>query len=53
MNSDLQALIAKAKESLGAARILVKDGYIDFAASRAYHASRKIRSKEFEHFVFQ
>jgi uncharacterized protein (UPF0332 family) len=38
MNSDLQALIAKAKESFGAARILVKDGYFDFAASRAYYA---------------
>jgi uncharacterized protein (UPF0332 family) len=38
MNSDLQALIAKAKDSLGAARILVKDGYFDFAASRAYYA---------------
>ena len=38
MNSDIEALIHKAKESLGAARSLIKDNYFDFAASRAYYA---------------
>ena len=38
MKPDLQALINKAKDSLGAARNLVRDGYFDFAASRAYYA---------------
>ena len=38
MKTDLQALINKAKDSLGAARSLIRDGYHDFAASRAYYA---------------
>ena len=38
MKPDFQALIDKAKDSLGAARNLVRDGYFDFAASRAYYA---------------
>jgi len=38
MKSDLQALVTKAKYSLGAARSLIRDGYHDFAASRAYYA---------------
>lgn len=38
MKPDILALIDKAKDSLGAARILIRDGYFDFAASRAYYA---------------
>jgi len=38
MKQDIQALVNKAKESLGATRILIRDGYYDFAASRAYYA---------------
>ena len=38
MNPDLRALLDKAKDSLGAARSLVRDSYFDFAASRAYYA---------------
>ena len=38
MKADLQALVNKAKDSLGAARSLIRDGYHDFAASRAYYA---------------
>ena len=38
MTPNLEALIHKAKKSLGAARILIKDSYFDFAASRAYYA---------------
>ena len=38
MNPDLRALLDKAKDSLGAARSLIRDGYFDFAASRAYYA---------------
>ncbi len=38
MNPDIEALIHKAKKSLGAARSLIKDNYFDFAASRAYYA---------------
>ncbi len=38
MNPDIEALIHKAKKSLGAARSLIKDSYFDFAASRAYYA---------------
>lgn len=34
MNPDTGALVNKAKESLGA----LKEGYFDFAASRAYYA---------------
>jgi len=37
MNPDIEALIHKAKESLGAARSLAKNNYFDFAASRAYY----------------
>ncbi|MCZ7627288.1 MAG: DNA-binding protein [Candidatus Methylomirabilota bacterium] len=36
--SEVEALIQKAKESLDAARSLLRDGYPDFAASRAYYA---------------
>jgi uncharacterized protein (UPF0332 family) len=36
--SESDALIQKAKESLDAARGLLRDGYPDFAASRAYYA---------------
>ncbi len=38
MNSGLQAFLDKAIDSLGAARSLMKDGYFDFAASRAYYS---------------
>ncbi len=38
MISGIEALITKAKESLAAAHILIKDGYYDFAASRAHYA---------------
>jgi len=38
MKPDIQALINKAKDSLGAAKSLARDGYYDFAASRAYYA---------------
>jgi len=38
MKPDIQALINKAKDSLGAAKALVTGGYNDFAASRAYYA---------------
>jgi len=36
--SEIEALLQKAKESLEAARGLLRDGYPDFAASRAYYA---------------
>ena len=38
MKPDIFALVNKAKDSLGAARTLIRDGYYDFAASRAYYA---------------
>jgi len=38
MNEDVQELLEKAGQSIGAAELLLKDGYIDFAASRAYYA---------------
>ena len=38
MNSEVKALIKKSRESLGAARSLIRDGYFDFAASRAYYS---------------
>jgi uncharacterized protein (UPF0332 family) len=38
MSSGIEAMIAKARESLAAAHVLIKDGYYDFAASRAYYA---------------
>jgi len=38
MNPEIEALITKAKKSLGPARSLIKDSYFDFAASRAYYA---------------
>lgn len=38
MNPEIEALIRKAKKSLGAARSLIKAKYFDFAASRAYYA---------------
>jgi len=36
--SEFEALIQKATESLDAARSLLRDGYPDFATSRAYYA---------------
>ncbi|MBI4559314.1 MAG: HEPN domain-containing protein [Candidatus Hydrogenedentes bacterium] len=36
--SEIEALLTRAAESLAAARILLKDGFPDFAASRAYYA---------------
>ncbi len=36
--TEIEALIQKAKDSLGAARGLLRDGYPDFAASRGYYA---------------
>ncbi len=38
MTSEIQALLAKARESLEAAKVLAQNGYEDFAASRAYYA---------------
>lgn len=38
MKSEVQALLHKARESLQAAQLLNKEGYADFAASRAYYA---------------
>lgn len=38
MNEDLQSLMAKAQESLAAARLLLDRGYHGFAAARAYYA---------------
>lgn len=38
MNSGIEALFTKARESLTAAQILIKEGHYDFAASRAYYA---------------
>jgi uncharacterized protein (UPF0332 family) len=38
MSPGIEALITKAKDSLAAAQILIKDGYYDFAASRGYYA---------------
>jgi uncharacterized protein (UPF0332 family) len=38
MTSGIEALFTKARESLAAAELLTKDGYYDFAASRAYYA---------------
>jgi uncharacterized protein (UPF0332 family) len=38
MKPDIQVLINKAKDSLSAAKTLVRDGYYDFAASRAYYS---------------
>jgi len=36
MNPEIEALIRKSHESLGAARSLIRDGYFDFAARSAY-----------------
>ncbi|GIX50692.1 MAG: UPF0332 protein [Limisphaera sp.] len=36
--SETDALLQKARDSLAAARILLSNGYTDFAASRAYYA---------------
>lgn len=38
MNPEVGALLEKAKRSRNAARRLLKDGDVDFAASRAYYA---------------
>jgi len=37
MTSDIQALLQKAHQSLQAAELLKRDGFLDFAASRAYY----------------
>jgi uncharacterized protein (UPF0332 family) len=37
MNPQIEAILNKAQESLGAARLLAEQGYPDFAASRAYY----------------
>jgi uncharacterized protein (UPF0332 family) len=39
MTSGIEALFTKARESLAAAQILIKEGHYDFAASRAYLAN--------------
>ena len=38
MKPELQALMDKAGQSLSAAELLMREGYTDFAASRAYYA---------------
>ena len=38
MTDDQAALLAKARDSLAAARLLLDSGYADFAVSRAYYA---------------
>ncbi len=38
MTYSIEAQLAKARESIAAAQLLIKDGYFDFAASRAYYA---------------
>jgi uncharacterized protein (UPF0332 family) len=49
MISGIEALITKAKESLAAAQLLIKDGYYDFAASRAYYAMFYVASALLAH----
>ncbi len=36
--SEIEALLERAADSLAAARTLLRDGFFDFAASRAYYA---------------
>jgi uncharacterized protein (UPF0332 family) len=38
MTETVRGLLRKAAESIGAANVLLADGYFDFAASRAYYA---------------
>lgn len=38
MNEQTRIILDKAEESLDAARLLAEQGYLDFAASRAYYA---------------
>jgi len=38
MNSDIQSLLEKARDSLAAAKILLDEEYYGFAASRAYYS---------------
>ncbi len=38
MTETVRGLLNKAAESIGAANVLLADGYFDFAASRAYYA---------------
>jgi len=38
MNSDIQSLLEKARDSLAAAKILLDEEYSGFAASRAYYS---------------
>jgi len=40
MTEPVRELLAKAAQSIGAAELLMQDGYIDFSASRTYYASR-------------
>ena len=38
MNEAVLELLEKSAQSIGAAELLLKDGYVDFAASRSYYA---------------
>ncbi len=38
MNEAVSQLLDKSRESIGAAELLLRDGYTDFSASRAYYA---------------
>jgi len=38
LNQNIQDALAKANESLGAAKVLAREGYPNFAVSRAYYA---------------
>jgi uncharacterized protein len=38
MTEAVRELLEKAEQSIGAAELLMKDSYVDFAASRAYYA---------------
>ncbi len=38
MNEQIQAIFAKAQSSLDAAKMLMDEGYFDYAASRVYYA---------------
>ena len=37
-NSEVNELLGKAAESIAAAELLLRDGYVDFSASRSYYA---------------
>jgi uncharacterized protein (UPF0332 family) len=38
MNQNAQFLLEKAESAIGAAETLLREGYLDFAAGRAYYA---------------